>query len=154
MHLRGRRLPLSSSPRARAWIHSFGSVLFGLVAAVILDGTLRFVRLGLGFGTAAWACALSATVAGCVAAGADWAVGAPKLGTKQRLATVACTALWGAWLAGFCVRFRWGWVSLDRIDGGSGPPAQLALVLLSLSGLSASFFGRYLVAGASSRKNT
>lgn len=149
MHLRRRRLQLSSSPRARAWLHSVGSVLVGLVAAVIFDGTLRFVRLGLTLGTAAWACALSATIAACAALAAHWAVGSTEVGTKQRLAAVGCTALWGVWLAVFCVRSRWGWVSLDRIDAGSGPPAQLAIVLSALSGLTSSFFARYLSAGAS-----
>lgn len=145
---------LTSSRHARAWLHSVGATLLGLVAAVILDGTLRFVRLGLTIGTAAWACALSATVAACAALGSDWAVFAPNVGKKQRLATVGCTALWGVWLAVFCIRSRWGWISLERIDAGSGPPAQLAIVLLSLSGLTASFFGRYLSTAAPSSTNT
>lgn len=128
--------------------------MLGLVAAVILDATLRFVRLGLSLGTAAWACALSATVAACAALVSDWAVLAPSADSKRRIANVACTALWGVWFAVFCIRSRWGWVSLDRIDAGSGPPAQLAIVLLSLSGLTASFFGRYLSAGAPSSTKT
>lgn len=131
-------------------MHSASATLVGLAAAIVLDSTQRFVRLGLTIETAAWACALSAAVAALAALGSHWATLAPSVAVRERLSIVGCTALFGAWFAIFCVRSRWGWLSLDRLEAGSGPPAQLAIVLFPLSGLTASFFGRYLSTRASS----
>jgi hypothetical protein len=130
----------------RAWIHSAAATLVGLLVAVVFDAAFGFVRLGASFGTAAWGCTLSAMIAAVAALSSPWAVG-----RRGGIAMLAATTAWGVWLAIFCVRSRWGFVSLVRVDGGYGPPAQLAIVLFSLTGLTASWLGRYLVRSASSR---
>ena len=134
-----------SSPRA--WIHSAATTLAGVVVAVVFDAVFGFVRLGASFVTAAWGCALSAMIAAGAALSAPWAVGR----STVLLAPLAANAAWGLWLALALVRLPWGFVSLVRFDGGYGPPTQLAIVLFALSGLTASWLGRYLARPVSSR---